>query len=147
MLWGAIALAIFVGGLMPLQAGINAQLSRQLTNPFVGALLSFTVGTITLLCLSLTQGLHWEQFKKLGTLPPYLFLGGVFGASFVGSSIYLIPKLGATAMIASLITGQLIISVLIDHYGSLGLSQHLINPWRLAGVALLFSGLLLIIKN
>lgn len=141
-----VIIAVIVGSLMPIQAGINAQLSQALKNPFSGALVSFMMGTTALFLLSLTQSASLSELKKVPSLPPYMLLGGIMGATFVGSSIYLIPKLGATTMIAAFVTGQLLMSLVVDHYGILGLAAHPINMIRLAGVVLLFIGLILILK-
>jgi transporter family-2 protein len=141
-----VIIAVIVGSLMPVQAGINAQLTQALKNPFLGALVSFMMGTVALLILSVTQSASFGELKRIPSLPPYMLLGGLMGATFVGASIALIPKLGATTMIAAFVTGQLLMSLVIDHYGFLGLAHHPINLIRLAGVVLLFVGLILILK-
>jgi transporter family-2 protein len=104
------------------------------------------MGTVALLILSVTQSASFGELKRIPSLPPYMLLGGLMGATFVGASIALIPKLGATTMIAAFVTGQLLMSLVIDHYGFLGLAHHPINLIRLAGVVLLFVGLILILK-
>ncbi len=147
MIFLLIALAIVVGALMPVQAGINAQLTRFIQHPYMGALISFTIGTIALSIVTLTQGWPSESIKRLTEAPPHMFLGGLMGALFVASSIFLIPKMGPTIMIAAIITGQLIMSVIIDHYGLLGLPVIQISPVRLLGVALLFIGVFLVVRK
>lgn len=141
-----VIIAVIVGGLMPIQAGINSQLTQALKNPFLGALVSFMMGTTALFILSVSQSASFSELKKVPSLPPYMLLGGVLGATFVGSSIALIPKLGATTMIAAFVTGQLLMSLVIDHYGILGLHHHPISLIRFSGVVLLFIGLTLILK-
>jgi len=146
MLIVLVGIAVIVGAMMPIQAGINSQLTQALKNPFLGALVSFTMGTTALFILSISQSASFSELKKIPSLPPYMLLGGVLGATFVGSSIALIPRLGATTMIAAFVTGQLLMSLVIDHYGFLGLHQHSISMFRVLGVALLFAGLILILK-
>lgn len=141
-----VIIAVIVGGLMPIQAGINSQLTQALKNPFLGALVSFMMGTTALFILSVSQSASFSELKKVPSLPPYMLLGGVLGATFVGSSIALIPKLGATTMIAAFVTGQLLMSLVIDHYEILGLHHHPISLIRFSGVVLLFIGLTLILK-
>ncbi len=138
--------AILIGCLMPVQAGINAQLTQALKNPFLAAFISFFVGAVALFILSIFQSAPFSELKRLPSFPPYLLLGGVLGALFVGSSIALIPRLGATTMMASFVTGQLIMSLVIDHYGLFGLAQHPLSMVRVAGVGMLFIGLSLILK-
>lgn len=147
MIFVLIAAAILVGLLMPVQAGLNAELTRFLKHPFLGAFISLCTGSIALLLLMLVQGFPVQEIKRIGEVPPVLFLGGIFGALFVGSSIFFIPRMGATSMIAALITGQLLMSVIMDHYGLLGLPTYPTTLTRIAGVILLFVGVLLVVKK
>jgi bacterial/archaeal transporter family-2 protein len=147
MIYGLVALAIIIGTLMPLQAGLNAELTRILKHPYLGAFISLTSGAIAVLILVLIKGIGMAEFKKMGEVSPHLYLGGLLGAIFVGSSLFFIPKMGATPMIAAFITGQLLGSVLIDHYGLLGLTVTPVSLTRILGVILLFAGLFLVIKK
>lgn len=147
MVYILLAVAVIVGSLMPIQASINADLTRILKNPFLGALISFTMGTMALLITCLIQGAQLSDLKRLAIASPYHFIGGVFGALFVGSSIFLIPKLGATTLMASLVTGQLLMSLALDHYGWFGVQVQTVSLSRVIGVTLLFAGLMLIVKK
>lgn len=147
MIFGLVILAVLIGTLMPIQAGINAELTRFIKHPYMGALISFSVGSIALLIITLIQGVPLEQLKKLTTAPPHMYLGGFMGALFVASSIFLIPKMGATTMIAAFVTGQLLMSVAMDHFGVLGLQTNPITMQRLFGIVLLFIGLLLVLRK
>ena len=55
-------------------------------------------------------------------------------------------KLGATVLIACIIAGQLICSLPLDQFGLIGFAQHPLNAGRIAGVILLFAGVVLIQK-
>jgi bacterial/archaeal transporter family-2 protein len=142
-----VLLAILIGSLMPLQAAINSELSRLIQNPFMGGFISFAFGTLTLGIILLTKGLPVEEFKRLSHASPHLFIGGVLGALFVGSSIFLIPKLGATTMIGAFVTGQLLMSLAVDHFGLFGVPAVAISMTRILGVFLLFAGLLLVVRK
>ena len=147
MIFTLILIAVVVGALMPVQAGVNAQLTRILQNPYLTATISFTTGSIALFLLSLAKGVNLEEVKRMSSVSPHLYVGGILGAIFVSSTIFLIPKMGATTMIAAFITGQLLMSVLIDHYGLLGLAVTPISMTRILGVILLFAGLFLVVKK
>jgi transporter family-2 protein len=146
MIFAFVILAIVIGALMPIQAGLNAELTRQLKNPFIGAFVSLTVGAIAVSALVIFSG-GIGNLKRLNEVPPHLFLGGILGAIFVGSSLFFIPRMGATAMVAAFITGQLLGSVIIDHYGLMGLNVSPISTTKVIGVILLFVGLFLVIKK
>lgn len=147
MIMFLILAAVAIGALMPVQASINAELSRLIQNPFMGALISFAFGTLALGLVVLSRGIPQEEIKRLVHAPPHLFIGGVLGALFVGSSIFLIPKLGATTMIGAFVTGQLLMSLAIDHFALFGVPHNPISLTRTLGVFLLFSGLLLVIRK
>jgi transporter family-2 protein len=55
--------------------------------------------------------------------------------------LYLMPVVGVANMLAAAIVGQLVASILIDHFGLLGGMRISINPSRIFGVVLLFVGL------
>lgn len=147
MIYGLVLLAVIIGTLMPVQAGLNAELTRILKHPYLGAFISLTTGAIAVLILVLVKGIGMGELKRISEVSPHLYLGGLLGAIFVGSSLFLIPKMGATPMIAAFITGQLVGSVLIDHYGLLGLASTPISMTRLLGVFMLFAGLFLVLKK
>jgi len=146
MIFGFIILAVLIGVLMPIQAGLNAELTRHLKHPYLGAFLSLSIGSLIIFIPVLINGSYME-LKRISETPPHLLLGGVLGAIFVSSSLYLIPKMGATALISAFITGQLIGSIIIDHFGLLGLSSYPLNLNRICGIFLLFAGVLLVVRK
>jgi transporter family-2 protein len=146
MIFGFILIAIVIGILMPVQAGLNAELGRHLGHPYLSALTSLTIGAIAVSGLVFfNEG--FAGLKNLTQAQPHLFLGGVLGALFVGSSLILIPRMGATAMVGAFITGQLLGSVIIDHLGLFGLRPYALNYSRLFGIFLLFAGLFLVVRK
>lgn len=147
MIFILVLITILIGALMPFQAGINAELGRQLKHPYLGAFISFLTGTLVLSALILYHKIPMTELKRVFSIHPIYLLGGLMGALFVGSSIFLIPRVGATTMIASYIVGQLIMSVVIDHFGWLGLMNYPVTSTRMFGIFLLFLGLFLVIKK
>lgn len=142
-----VIIAVVVGGLMPIQASINAELGRIINHRYLGALISFLVGTLGLSLIVLLQGSPLQNFKKIPLSSPHLLSGGLMGALFVASSIFLIPKLGAVTLIAAFVTGQLLMSVVLDHYGLFGLTVNPMTLPRAVGIILLFAGLWLVIRK
>lgn len=135
-----LALAVAAGALIPVQAGVNVVLRGRLSDPSQAAFVSFLVGTLCLLGWCLAQRHPWPAPGDLARTPPWLWVGGALGAFFVATTIYLGPRLGASTMTAFLLAGQLLASVLLDHYGVLGFPEHAVSPARIAGVALLCLG-------
>ncbi len=144
MQWIFVIVAFVVGLLIPYQAIINAKLSTEIQNPYAAALISFTGGFLFFLIINLFRSNTLSSIKESMSLPPYLLLGGIIGSVFIISAIFLVPKLGSTAWVALLVSGQMIMSLLLDHYGVLGLQHKALNFFRVSGAVLLIAGALLI---
>ena len=139
-------LALGVGVGLVLQVGMNVTLRGALASPMVAALISFVVGSLALLLYILVTAAPWPARAQLGAVPMWAWFGGVLGAFYVASSIIVGPRLGAAALLALIVLGQLVASLVLDHFGWLGFAQHPINLARLIGAAFLFCGVLLIVR-
>ncbi len=136
--------ALLAGALMPVQAGVNARLRLHLGDPLLASLVSFCVGTVALLCFILATRTPWPGLAAAASAPWWSWFGGAFGAFFVAVTVILAYKLGATGLMAWIIAGQLVASVLLDHTGAIGFAVHEISWQRMAGVLLLFAGAVLV---
>lgn len=138
---------LIVGALMPVQAILNTRLGRQIGGPLMGSLTSFCVGLICLLVLNLVSNYTAvAQLKPATTSPWYLWLGGVLGAIFVGYITWVNQKQGVALTFALAVSGQIFVSLLIDHYGLLGSAIRTITLEKIAGAVLIIAGLVLIKK-
>src|ERR1044071_7139850 len=72
------------------------------------------------------------------------WLGGPLGAVFVLAGAALTPRMGSAAFIAAVVGGQLVCSLVLDHFGLMNVPQHGLSVGRLVGVALVFAGVLLV---
>jgi transporter family-2 protein len=142
-----IILVLIAGAMAPTQAGINSLLSQVLKSNLLAALVSFAVGTLALLSYSLVLRLKWPPMPQLLNTPWWIWVGGFCGAFLVTVTIMAVPKLGATAMFAFFLAGQMAASLLLDHFGLLGYPVHPLNLWRVIGVAMVVGGGLLIRAN
>ncbi len=78
--------------------------------------------------------------------PWWVWIGGFFGAFFVTAATILVPRIGATMLLSASIAGQMIVSLILDHYGLLGLPQRPVSLWRTLGVVLVVLGVVVIRK-
>ena len=142
--WIFVSLAAVAGGALAVQAAINAVLAGGAGHPFWAAAISNSIG---LLALLLVGGLFRAPLPTLGAvsaLPWWAWLGGAVGAVYVASSIVVIPKLGAATLVALVVTGQMLTSLALDHFGAFGLQEQGLTLWRAAGALLLIAGVVLI---
>lgn len=139
-----VAVAIVAGALIPVQAGINGIVGMRTGFPVWATTLNFIVGTLALTLLVGIQGQLRPFREGVSNLPWWAYLGGLLGAGFVTATVYLAPRLGAASMLASLIAGQMLAALALDHLGLLGYPQHAIGPSRILGVLMLVLGVVLI---
>jgi len=144
MIWLFLGLALLIGALLPIQAGLNAQMRLWLPHPIVAALISFLVGSATLAIATLLLRVQWISHSKLASAPWWVWTGGIFGANYVLVALILAPRLGAATLIGLTVTGQMISSVVLDHFGLVGFPLHPVTPGRIVGAALLLVGTALI---
>jgi transporter family-2 protein len=140
----AVLIMALVGGCIALQAPINAGLGR-FTGNFAAATVSFAVGTLLLAAIVLASG-KAGGLSSAAHVQWYYLLGGVLGAAYVFSALVLVSEIGAGAVAAATVTGQLTTSVILDRIGFLGLEQTPLTASRVAGVGLLLTGTYLIVR-
>ena len=141
----AVALTACAGGLVALQAPINSALGKA-AGTFAAASISFVVGTIALIGITLISGSKVD-LGAVGGLDWYYLTGGLLGAAYVTTVLVSVRTLGAGGVTAATIAGQLTLSVVADRLGILGLDQKPLSAARVAGVALLAAGVFLIVRD
>jgi len=141
-----VLLAVGAGGLTAIQGAFNANLGRVLSHPLQATLISFCVGTLgTLGAITLLRA-GLPNFARLQGVPPYLFLGGLFGALFVTATVLFIPKIGVASMLVAALLGQMLISLVLDHVGLFGVPVHAASLPRIAGALFVLLGLYLLTR-
>jgi transporter family-2 protein len=144
MIWFYLLFAVAAGAMLPVQFGVNAQLSHWVGSPIRAAFVSFLVGTVALLILSAFVQKPMPSLARLGDVPWWVWVGGLLGAFYVAGSIVTAPKLGAVTLAAAIIFGQMLASVLVDQFGWVGFEEHHASPGRLIGVLLVAVGVVLV---
>jgi transporter family-2 protein len=138
-------MAILVGSILPLQALINARLGQVTQGPLFASTVSFLVGTLAL-CMALgVFRVALPSMQVISNVPLWAWLGGVLGAVYVLTATLLIPRLGAAALICLVVLGQIIGSLMLDHFGVLH-SPKPIDAMRLLGGALVVVGAALVVQ-
>ena len=133
---------------LPVQDALNAQLRSVLKSPMLGALLSFLVGAAALGVLAAFGVLGHGKLSGLSKTHWWVWMGGgLLGAFAVTIGLIGIPKVSAGVVIAATVFGQLLMAVVVDHFGWFGVPRVPLNPWRVAGAVGLFACVLLMQKK
>ena len=136
--------AFCAGVVLPFQAGINAQLAHWLHSPVRASFVSFFVGTVALLALSLAVWRPLPSGHRIAGAPWWVWVGGLLGAFYVVGVVVTAPRLGAATLIALVVAGQAVASVVVDQFGLVGFKEHHATPGRIAGMALVVAGVTLV---
>lgn len=138
--------AIVVGILLAIQASTNTALRIQLNSPWISSLMNFGVGLLALIIIiAIVKPETFGGMRPIftGQVPIWKILGGFMGAFFVTSITVLVPKLGIGNTVVLYLFGQIVMSMIIDHYGLLGMPVDKITIQKGLGVLLLLGGVAL----
>ncbi len=143
-----VLLAALGGALVVVQASINGELRLVVGDPYRTALISTTVSTIFLFALSgLVMGRPVPDGSTFTHASWWMWIGGILGAIYVAAVAVLITKLGSAVLFTLVIFGQLLMAVMMDHFGWIGLEKHPISAPRILGIILVFAGVVLVRKS
>jgi transporter family-2 protein len=144
VVWAYLLFAFAAGAALPFQAGINAELAQWLHSPVRAAFVSFVVGTLLLVVAAALVFKPLPSWSRFGDAPWWVWLGGALGAFYVAGSIVAAPRLGAATLIALIVAGQGLASLVVDHFGWVGFEPKHVSAGRLAGMALVGVGVALV---
>lgn len=147
MKWIFFLLSFLSGIAMSVQSGINSQLKSQLNHPIFASLISFVVGLLLLICIIILQKQPIPSFSELTAVSAWKYTGGFLGAMIVTVSLLSIAQIGASSMFVTIIAGQLLAALIMDHCGLLGLPVVKISTQKIIGIVLLIAGVYLVNKK
>jgi transporter family-2 protein len=82
-----LAFGFAAGAMLPFQFGINAQLAHWVGSPVRASLVSFVVGTLALLVVTLLFVRGWPGSDRITGAPWWVWAGGLLGAFYVLGSV------------------------------------------------------------
>ncbi|WP_337180937.1 DMT family transporter [Shinella sp.] len=142
-LWALLGVA--AGACIAIQAPINALLGRGLGMPVAAACVSFLSGAIILAAVMFATASFEGRAPDWRGPDLWLYVaGGALGTIYVTTAIFLTPRIGAAAVMAFAVSGQLLAGILLDRMGFLGMAVREISVGRIAGALLLVAGALMI---
>jgi len=134
-----VPLSLLAGGLLAVQAGANAQLSKAIGSPFVATTIQVVIAGALLLLVAAATGTALA-FGHLPGVPWWHALGGIATAIYVASTIVLFPRLGAVVTVGLFIAGQMLASLGLDSFGALGVPQQPPDAVTIMGALAVLAG-------
>jgi bacterial/archaeal transporter family-2 protein len=143
----AIWLVILIGLIGGVAVGLQAPIGGSMGARIGGTASSFIIhlgGLIFTSILLVFRG--GERVREWNTLPWYMLIAGIFGLILYLTISVTQPRLGSAMMIVLIILGQLLVGVILDHYGLLGVAVRQIDVPRVLGIIALVGGAYLIAR-
>ncbi len=137
-------LVVGAGVSVALQQVLNANLRAELGSPWWAGFASYLGGMLVMLLVALLVPGPRLSLASIGNTNWLSWSGGLLGAIFISIAILMIPRFGAATVLALIVVGQMLCSLVVDHFALLGVTQHAANPIRLAGAAFLILGVVLV---
>ena len=141
-----IVMVVIAGAFLPMQGSMNSKLAKAGENPVYASMISFTIGVLALVAYILltSQNVSWKGLKDA---PSYSWLGGVLGAFYVTVLVFAFPKIGPGLTFGLVVAGQLITSMVMEHFQIMGTPHQPISLGRIVGVLLIIIGVVAVKKN
>ena len=144
--WLFLAVALLAGALITVQTGSNARLKEAFGEALPAVIVSSSLGIIVLAAVTLAFRIPWPSLPSVAGTPWWGWLGGVLSAIYAIIAVLLARELGAATLTALVVTGQLVCSVALDHFGWVGFTEHAAGVGRILGCLLMVAGFFLIAR-
>ncbi|KAF1051914.1 MAG: hypothetical protein GAK43_02187 [Stenotrophomonas maltophilia] len=144
--WWLFVLPLIAGACLPLQAGINGQLSKQVSSVLAAAMISFFVGMFGLLVLTLANR-EFPTLQALRGLPWWQWCGGFLGMFFIFIAAFAAPRVGALLFMVLVLAGQLGMALTLDHFGWAGFKEAPVSLFKVGGLLAIGVGVWMIRKG
>ena len=144
--WLFFAVALLAGTLITVQIGSNARLKEAFGEALPAIIVSSALGIILLVAVTLIVRIPWPPLPAVAAAPWWAWLGGPLGAIYAVITVLVARELGAATLTALIVTGQLVCSVVLDHFGWVGFTEHAAGIGRVLGCLLMLAGFFLIAR-
>lgn len=143
-----LVFAALAGIATALQPGVNARAAKAFGDRIHGGVLNFAIGLIAMLAVFVIAKLLVStpnpNFTEAYRGPWWMWGGGLLGAFFVTTAIFVMPIVGSGAYITMMVAGQIVTSIVIDQFGLMGLKQSPITLPKALGLLLVIAGVALV---
>jgi transporter family-2 protein len=146
MQWVAIVFALLAGAANPFQSGANAALKSQLAQPVWATLWVYATGLLGVLLIQVFLRQPLPSLAQASTVSWWAWTGGLISIVATVIGLMLAQKLGSGIFTGVSLTASVIVSILLDHFGLIGMKPHTASPMRMLGGALMVCGVWLVAR-
>ena len=146
MAWFSFLVAVLSGVANPFQSAANAQLNKQLQAPVWTGITVYIIGLVGMLVVQafIRQPI---PIANAGSVSWWAWTGGLISILSTVAGLLLVQRLGSGTFTGLSITASLVVSVVMDQFGWMGLKHHPASPGRIIGCGLLVAGVWLVSRS
>ncbi|MFA9398107.1 MAG: DMT family transporter [Clostridiaceae bacterium] len=133
------SIAALIGALIAIMVVFNGSLSSSLGN-YTSIVIIHFIGLVSITFILIIKK---SKLKFQKTIPIYLYSAGAIGVFTVLFNNLTFPKLGVSLTLALGLLGQSITSIVIDHFGLLGMKKIKFKKKKFIGIAFITIGVLI----
>lgn len=137
-----LVVVVLGGAVIPVQVAANKRMELLVKSPVLAATIAMFIGGAALAVLTATGWMPRGHLAGAIEAPWWVWLASAMSI-FTVVSIIALPRIGAAAVVAATVFGELLAGAVLDHFGWLGVRQIPMNGWRISGAIILFAGTLL----
>lgn len=116
----AALLAVFAGAVVAVQHGLNGRVSAAARQPISATWVMFGFGAVALWIAGAVAVGMGAQVRIPDDGPWWMYLGGVFGITFIITASWAVPRIGVLSFGLISIAGQLAAAVVLDLVSPMG---------------------------
>jgi bacterial/archaeal transporter family-2 protein len=133
--------ALLAGAALSFEGGIYAELGKHI-GKLETSFYNFFMGTILIGLI----WLFWGKGKLSYTMqaPKWSLLGGLLGGIYLTVIVISVPFVGVGITMVSVMIGQLLMSMVVEHFGWLGSKKARVNKEKIFAIVAMLIALILI---
>jgi bacterial/archaeal transporter family-2 protein len=134
-----ILFSLLMGAMLSVYLPMNSAVSKHLGSPITANITFFFVALVTSILMYAIWG-DVDTIKKIKDVPLWLYLTGVFSAFMILGTTFLIPKVGVRKFFILTVSGQILMAVIVSHFGFLGMPKDPISIKKIIGAVCIVFG-------
>jgi transporter family-2 protein len=124
---------------MSIYLPMNSAVSKYIGSAITANTTFFVVALITSIVIFLIFG-EFNTLNNLSKVPVFLYLTGLVSAFIVLGTTFLIPHIGARKFFILLVAGQILMAIVVSHFGILESPKDPISLKKMIGAVLVLTG-------
>ena len=145
MTWLLFVVTLVAGFANPFQAGVNAQLNKELGQPLWAGMIVYATGLASLIVIEICVR-QPAPADRISAVSWWAWLGGPISVVSTVVALAIVQRIGSGLFTGASVTAALITSLLLDQFGLVGFRQHSASPARIAGCGFMILGLWMIAR-